>query len=276
MSTAFPDMENTTQVQQMVLIGDPAVKLFGAPKADLEINNDNVSIESLDGQPILALTDSFALKLVIRNFGQAKPDTIRVEVVRTLNDNSTIVYDSLYPAPKYSDTLRFIIRKGREESFGTNSFKLTIDPDNVLPELTKENNTATKEFVIPLNGTKHLYPINYGIVNTPEVALSFQTTDLVSDERDFLLELDTVATFDSPFKKQAVVKGKVLARQSLSASYRRYARLLLENQTCESILQRKYGMDAKLLHLHQQWSGRLGASSFSAISEERNGGSHPR
>ena len=212
----LPDMANTTQVQQMVLLGDPAVKLFGAPKADLEINNDNVSIESLDGQPILALTDSFALKLVIRNFGQAKPDTIRVEVVRTLNDNSTIVYDSLYPAPKYSDTLRFIIRKGREESFGTNSFKLTIDPDNVLPELTKENNTATKEFVIPLNGTKHLYPINYGIVNTPEVALSFQTTDLVSDERDFLLELDTVATFDSPFKKQAVVKGKVLARQSLA------------------------------------------------------------
>ncbi|HET6542291.1 MAG TPA: C25 family cysteine peptidase, partial [Chryseolinea sp.] len=128
MSTAFANMANTTQVQQMVLLGDPAVKLFGAPKADLEINDDNVSIESLDGQPILALTDSFALKLVIRNFGQAKPDTIRVEVVRTLNDNSTIVYDSLYPAPKYSDTLRFIIMKGREESFGTNSFKLTIDP----------------------------------------------------------------------------------------------------------------------------------------------------
>ena len=216
MSTAFANMANTTQVQQMVLLGDPAVKLFGAPKADLEINDDNVSMESLDGQPILALTDSFALKLVIRNFGQAKPDTIRVEVVRTLNDNSTIVYDSLYPAPKYSDTLRFIIRKGREESFGTNSFKLTIDPDNVLPELTKENNTATKDFVIPLNGTKHLYPINYGIVNTPDVALSFQTTDLVSEERDFLLELDTVATFDSPFKKQTVVKGKVLARHSLA------------------------------------------------------------
>ena len=216
MSTAFANMENTTQVQQMVLLGDPAVKLFGASKADLEINNDNVSIESLDGQPILALTDSFALKLVIRNFGQAKPDTIRVEVVRTLNDNSTIVYDSLYPVPKYSDTLRFIIRKGREQGFGTNSFKLTIDPDNVLSELTKENNTATKEFVIPLNGTKHLYPINYGIVNTREVALSFQTTDLVSDERDFVLELDTVATFDSPFKKQLAVKGKVLARQSLT------------------------------------------------------------
>ena len=101
MATTPPLMENTTQVQQMVLLGDPAIKLFGAPKADLEINNDNVSLESFDGQPITAQTDSFAIKFIVRNFGQAKPDTIRVEVVRTLNDNSTIVYDSLYPVTKY-------------------------------------------------------------------------------------------------------------------------------------------------------------------------------
>ena len=216
MATSAATMENTTQVQQMVLLGDPAVKLFGAPKPDLEINNDNVSIESLDAQPILALTDSFALKLVVRNFGQAKPDTIRVEVVRTLDDNSTIVYDSLYPATKYSDTLRFIIRTGREQGFGTNSFKITIDPDDVLSELTKENNVAIKEFVIPLNGTKHLYPVNYGIVNTTEVSASFQNTDLLSGESDFILELDTASTFDSPFKKQMLVKGNVLARQTFS------------------------------------------------------------
>ncbi|HEX6224927.1 MAG TPA: C25 family cysteine peptidase, partial [Chryseolinea sp.] len=216
MQTAAPVMENISQVQQMVLLGDPAVKLFGAPKADLEINNDNVSIESLNGQPILALTDSFALKLVVRNFGQAKPDTIRIEVTRGLGDNSTIIYDSLYPVTKYSDTLRFIIRKGREEAFGNNTFKVTIDPDDLLDELTKENNSATREFVIPLNGTKNLYPLNYAIVNTPEVLVSFQTTDLVSGERDFLLELDTVNTFDSPFRKQFVVKGKVLAKRAVS------------------------------------------------------------
>ena len=215
MSTAEDTPPNTTQVQQMMLLGDPAVKLFGAPKADLEINSDNVSIESLDGQPITAFTESFALKLRVRNFGQAKPDTIRIEVTRVLSDNSTIVYDSLYPVTKYSDTLLFIIKKGREEGFGTNSFTITIDPDNVLQEITKENNSATRGFVIPLNGTKNLYPVNFSIVNTTEVGLAFQTTDLLSEERDFILELDTINTFDSPFKKEMTVTGKVLARQQV-------------------------------------------------------------
>ncbi len=212
MSTTSDSPPNTTQVQQMILLGDPAVRLFGAPKADLEINDDNVSIVSLDGQPITALTESFALKLIVRNFGQAKPDTSRIEVVRTLNDNSTIVYDSLYPVTKYSDTLVFIIKKGREQGFGNNSFRITIDPDNVVAELNKENNTATKGFAIPLNGTKNLYPVNYGLVNSLQVSLSFQTTDLLAGERDFMVELDTTNTFDSPFKKQFAIKGKVLGR----------------------------------------------------------------
>ncbi|HKZ38730.1 MAG TPA: C25 family cysteine peptidase, partial [Chryseolinea sp.] len=213
MSTTLNSPANTSTVQQMVLLGDPAVRLFGAPKADLEINNNHVSIQSLDGQPITALTESFALKLIIRNFGQAKPDTIRIEVVRTLEDNSTILYDSLYPATKYSDTLLFIIKKGREKGFGNNAFRITVDPDNVVAELDKKNNEATIDFVIPLNGTKNLFPINYGIVNSSQVSLSFQTTDLLSGERDFIVELDTINSFDSPYKKQISVTGKVLARQ---------------------------------------------------------------
>ncbi|WP_276365676.1 C25 family cysteine peptidase [Chryseolinea sp. H1M3-3] len=216
MSTTVDSPPNTTQVQQMILLGDPAVKLFGAPKADLEINNDNVSVESLDGLPITALTESFGLKLIVRNFGQAKPDTIRVEVTRLLNDNSVIVYDSLYPVTKYSDTLMFIINKGREEGFGTNSFTVKIDPDNVLPELSKSNNSVTKDFVIPLNGTKNLYPTNFGIVNANEIALSFQTSNLLSEERNFILELDTVNTFDSPWKQEFPVKGTILVRQTVS------------------------------------------------------------
>jgi hypothetical protein len=42
-STSIPYV---TQAQQMFLLGDPAVKLFGAPKPDYEIKNDHVYIES--------------------------------------------------------------------------------------------------------------------------------------------------------------------------------------------------------------------------------------
>ncbi len=213
-SSTSPD--NVTQVQQMILLGDPAVKLFGAPKPDLEINANNLFIESFDGSPVTALTDSFSVKMIVRNFGHAKKETMRVEVVRTFNDGSTITYDSLYQTPKYTDTLSLIIRTGRENGYGNNSFKVTLDPDNIINELRKDNNTATYGLIIPLNGTKNLFPQKFAIVNATTVNLSFQTTDLLSGERNFLLEFDTLNTFDSPFKKQFTVKGTVLAKQAVN------------------------------------------------------------
>ncbi len=215
MEGAFPSIINLSQSQQMIMLADPAVKLFGATRPDLEINNDNVFVESLDGQPVTALTDEFALRLIVRNFGQARPDTMRIEVVRTLNDNTTVTYDSLYSSVKYSDTLTFYVRKGRENGAGNNTFTVTLDPDNVVPELRKDNNVAEFKMFMPLNGTKNLFPHNYAIVHDNSINLSFQTTDLLSDERQFLVEVDTINTFDSPYRQAYTVSGKVLARQAI-------------------------------------------------------------
>ncbi|WP_333820123.1 C25 family cysteine peptidase [Ohtaekwangia sp.] len=207
---------STTQVQEMILLGDPAVPLFGAPKPDLEINNKNIYLESFDGGQVTALTDSFALRIIVRNFGRAQQDTMRIEVKRYLNDNSVIVYDSLYPSTLYSDTLALIIRRGRENGSGNNRFEITVDPDSVISELRKDNNTASYELPIALNGTMNLYPVDFSIVHAKDVMLSFQTTDLLSAEREFTIEVDTVNTFDSPYKKTLTAKGTVLARQSIA------------------------------------------------------------
>jgi hypothetical protein len=216
MATTSPSTSNITQVQQMVLLGDPAVQLFGAKKADLEINESHVTFHSYEPRPIDALSDSFAVKIIVRNFGLATKDTVRIEILRTLNDNTTIRYDSLFPVTKYSDTLTFNIKRTQASSFGNNSFKVTIDPDNILAEYTKDNNVTTKSFFISLSGTRNLYPSDFAIVNKNTVDLSFQSTDLLSGERDFLVEFDTVNTFDSPFRKAWSTKGLVLARQTVT------------------------------------------------------------
>ena len=208
--------ENVTQVQQMILLGDPAVKLFGAPKPDLEINSSNFFIESFDGSVVTAQTDSFAVKMIVRNFGNAQRETIRIEVSRKLSDGSILLYDSLYPTPKYTDTLSLIIRAGNEKGFGNNTFTVKLDPDNIIDEVRKDNNTATYGLVFPLNGTKNLFPQKFSIVHSQVLNLSFQTTDLLSSEREFLVEFDTLRTFDSPFKKQFSVKGIVLAKQAVT------------------------------------------------------------
>jgi hypothetical protein len=206
---------NVTQAQQMILLGDPAVKLFGAPRADYEINDNNLSIESLNDEPVTAESDSFGIKIIVRNFGQAKEDTFRIEVQRRYNDNTIVTYDSLFSPVLYSDTLTFVIRKDRNQAAGNNTFTVTVDPDGVVKELDETNNTASIGFAIPLNGTRNLFPYKYAIVSDRQANLSFQSTDLLSDERSFLMEVDTTDQFNSGFKKAFTIKGKVFARQAL-------------------------------------------------------------
>lgn len=200
-----------TQGQQMMLLGDPAVKLFGARKPDFETNNNHVYAESYDGQPITALSDSFAINIIVRNFGRAKEDSLAVRVTRTLNDNSTITYDSIFYTVLYKDTLEFKIFKN-EQGFGNNVFTITLDPLNEINEIDKGNNTGILNMFIPSGAAKNLFPQGFAIVNTSSVKLTVQSTDVMGDPRDFIIQLDTLDTFNSPYVQQFTVNGKIATK----------------------------------------------------------------
>lgn len=211
------DLITVTQVQQMVLLGDPSVPVFGARKPDYETNNGALSIVSLDGRPVTAQSESFAVKVGIRNFGRGLPGKMKVRLARTLNDNTTILKDTLISSVLYSGAVQFLIKRGRNNNeFGNNNFKVTIDPEKEINELDESNNTASLDFFIPVSGTKNIYPEPYAIVNTNPVELLFQNSDLLSEMRSFKVEVDTASTFDSPFLKRQTVQGKVLARLKLN------------------------------------------------------------
>lgn len=208
----------TTQVHQMVLLGDPSVKLFGAPKADYEIPANTVSIQSFNDEPVTALSDSFKLTFVVHNYGKAIDQDFKVKITRTLNDNSKLTYDSTFEGILYSDTITFALPGKVENGFGNNTFTVYIDALDQVEELNEDNNTAAISFFIPLSGTKNLYPQDFAIVNSKQVNLTFQHTDQISGEREFLMELDTIPTFSSPFKKQFSINATVLGSQKIALS----------------------------------------------------------
>lgn len=212
MDGTVPSPAYVTQAQQMMLLGDPAARLFRAEKPDLEIHEGNVSFQSFNHEPILPTTDSFKINIVVRNFGLAKPNPFRIQVERLLSDNTKIVEDTIVNPVLYSDTIEFIVRKLSRGGFGTNVFTITVDADNIIDELDESNNTASRELFVPANGTKNLFPTDLSIVDQQDVTLSWQTTDIFSDERELILELDTAASFDSPFKKVERVVAKAFAR----------------------------------------------------------------
>ncbi|MCU0369507.1 MAG: C25 family cysteine peptidase, partial [Cyclobacteriaceae bacterium] len=211
MQTAAATIQNITQVQQMMLLGDPAVKLFTASKPDYQISNNDISLFSFDNRPVTTLTDSFALKLVVKNLGLAKPKPFKIEVFRTLTNGSTLRYDSLYAPVNYADTLLFTIRRGNELGGGNNSFRVVIDADDTIDELNEDNNEATLNAFIASNSTLNLFPFNYAIVNQTQVSLTWQATDPLSEQREFQIEMDTTLLFNSAYLKKKVVSAKVLA-----------------------------------------------------------------
>ncbi|MBL3655270.1 putative type IX secretion system sortase PorU2 [Fulvivirga sediminis] len=211
MNSTAANPTNITQAQQMVYLGDPVLTLFGADKSDFETNDDNVYVEPFNEEPVSAQVDSFALKIIVRNFGVTINDSLRVHVSRSFSDNTTAEYDSVYASVHFQDTLVMIINNEVNNAAGNNQFQIDIDYFNEIDELDETNNSATLNLYIPLFGTKNLYPINYAIVNSQPVELLVQASDLLSGRRDYIVEIDTTNTFNSPFKKQQTVQAKLLA-----------------------------------------------------------------
>jgi hypothetical protein len=201
-----------TQAHQMFLLGDPAVKIFGAPKPDYEINDGSVFESPFSTDQITALTDSFAINIVVRNFGMARQDSLRVRVTRTFGENVTLMYDSVYAPVLYRDTLVFVIPRA-DGAGGENHFKIEIDPEGVLPELNELNNEAEITLLIPSNAPRNLFPPDFSIVASNSVSLTVQSFNVLDEPREFIIELDTVPSFSSQYLKQETVFGRIATHE---------------------------------------------------------------
>jgi hypothetical protein len=216
MLSAPATMANITQVHQMVLLGDPAVKLFNQGKPDYEVTSTSLSLASFNDKPVTAASDSFAIKIIVKNLGLAVNKPLNVKLDRGLSDGTVRAYDSLFAPVFYMDTLSFTLYKESGGGGENNQFTVTIDPENDLEELNETNNEASINVFIPSNATLNLYPHGYAIVNQPGVKLVWQSTDLIAASRDFIIEVDTTQLFNSPYLINRTVSGKVLANTQIN------------------------------------------------------------
>lgn len=210
MSVAPENMANITQVQQMMLLGDPAVKLFNFGKPDYEITAASLSLVSFDDKPVTALSDSFAVQVIIKNRALADPRPVKIRTIRMLPDGTELTYDSLVAAIANTDTVRITLPRVSGAG-GSNQFTVTVDFENAIEELNESNNAAVMATVIPSNATLNLFPVNYAIVNNANPRLTWQATDLLSASRVFEVEVDTTTLFNSPFLIQQEITGRVMA-----------------------------------------------------------------
>ncbi len=210
-------------VQQMVLQGDPAIPLFGRSLPDYEISEQRLSVRPLEPGPVTASSDSFAVELAVRNFGRTSKDSLAVQINRTLGNGTVVTYGPRYfPPVAHQDTLRFVVSSAEvaaptDQSSGNNLFEVILDEANRVPELNENNNRAVLEYFVPVSGTANLLPHNYALVGNPKVNLLVQPGNLpqmlaTNQSREFLIELDTSAQFDSPVRQQTSLSATALGQ----------------------------------------------------------------
>ena len=201
-----------TQIQQMGVQGDPALKVFGSRIPDYETNLNNIEPLSLTERGITSEADSFALAIGVRNFGAYVPENLEVAVRRTLQNGTVIDYDTVtYPPVKYLDTLVYFIDNNIANNAGINSFEIVLDPAGKIPEHSELNNLVYYNLSVPLSGTINLTPLNYAIQSAGTVSLITQSGDPLGGPRDYLFEFDSTLLFTSPFKKTTTINSRQVA-----------------------------------------------------------------
>lgn len=201
----------TAQVQQMVLLGDPSLKLFAPTTPDYQTADELIDVTSFDGKPIHALTDSIQVSVITNNLGRSTKRPLTMKVVHTIG-NAEVEYNVDYESVLYKDTLRLTITRGAGSFYGNNKIEVFLDPDNKIEELNEQNNIAQWSRFVQFNGTQNLQPGDFSIVNTTSVDALFQDTDVLSAEKTYEIQLDTTRTFNSGFVQSANVTGKVLLK----------------------------------------------------------------
>ncbi|WP_228527778.1 putative type IX secretion system sortase PorU2 [Pararhodonellum marinum] len=252
---------NRSHAQQFVLLGDPAVRIFPADKADYSISEEEVFLEGFEGEPLNALLDSLNLKIVIRNLGRVDLDTVDLQVSRQIPDGTVFTYDLRKLSPIFrKDTISFAIPNAGISAAGENFFTIEVNKSREVDELTFANNMVMVNKFIQMSGTLNLAPLDYAIVHERELEIVTQMAGKSIEERNIVLQLDTAADFSSAYRKEIRIATPNLARWKVD---------VLENIGSQDTV--TYYWRSRFLEPRENEINEWSTSSFTYISEGPEG-----
>ena len=207
--TRTSDGQALANCQQMVLQGDPAIRLFPFATPDYGITAGGLTVRGADDEPLTTGSDSVRIRAVVQNSGQYRPGPLPVRVRRFVDGRESGVFNLTVPrSVAYRDTLTLTTPNQREA--GPNQFSVTINPDGAVPETNQSDNSADIDVTVAGRGPVLIYPPDSGTVNTRSVRLAAESFSISA--RTFEVEVDTTSRFDSP----ALMTQRVLAGGSIA------------------------------------------------------------
>lgn len=132
--------------QQMVLQGDPAIKLLPLKTPDYALTSGGLTVQGTDQQPLSTGSDSVRIRAIVQNGGQYWGGPLPVRVRRFVNGRESGVFNFILPQTvAYLDTLTLTVAN-QQDADGQNQFEVTINPTD-SPSVQKESNHANNQAI---------------------------------------------------------------------------------------------------------------------------------
>lgn len=192
---------------QMVLNGDPMLKLNYHEKPEIELLDQNVSFNPAE---IDLTTDSIEVIVSLKNLGRSILDTFNVEIRRDFPGSDI---DSVYFIPvyglNYTDTVKKKFPIQPTISVGLNLFDVKVDIPSFVDEQYDEllNNRVIKSYFLNVDGVLPVAPYAFAVVPSDSVTLRASTVNPLAELNTYRFQIDTTDLFNSPILRNAVVSG---------------------------------------------------------------------
>lgn len=208
---------DVTLLQQFSFQADPALRLHPSPGPDYVIDKNSVSFEP---NVVNLSQDSFKISFDVVNVGQHLLDSMTVEITQQLpNGEQVVAKKDRVATPSHTLELAYTLPTLGKASVGLNQFFITVDKDDDIEELPAPDAELNNELLSTIgtsgvslfivdNSAIPVYPNNFGIVGEQGVILKASTADALAPERKYLVELDTIALFNSPLKQSTTIVQK--------------------------------------------------------------------
>lgn len=184
--------------EEMTIHGDPAIHLNELPKPDYVVDETLVKVDPLF---ISVAEESFQLKIKTINLGKSVDDSITVKVRRQYPDGtSEVIARKRIAGVRYADSLTLDVPIVSTRDKGLNKLTITVDADGGVDEISEANNTTIKDLFIYEDEARTVFPYNYAIINKAQQKLYASTADPFSVTKQYIMEMDTTALFNSSSK----------------------------------------------------------------------------
>ena len=204
-TTGFGDFFGRLHAEEILLHGDPSVKLYPQPAPDYLIEDQFIKFNP----PFISVADNtFDVDLGMFNIGKAVSDSIMIDVKRQLPNGTMVqLYRQKIPGIKYSDSLRLTLPINPLTDKGENKLIVNIDAEDAVTEISESNNTITKSFYIIEEEARPVSPYNLSIVGKNNITFYASAANPFSPVRNYVMEIDTSELFNSAWKKSQTISA---------------------------------------------------------------------